>query len=348
MVNYKKNKNLIFIGAINKNHLPLCGETAKNQVLVEYLENKFKKIQIIDTYNWKKSIKVIYNLFKVIVLKRKWALIISASTNSVYKITLMLNLFRRKNKAYYFVIGNSIIDGIKRGKYKTKYYKCYSNIFVEGKAMENELCSMGLQNVCFVPNFRKIPEHFLRKNHVWPINETKIHFVFLSVIKKEKGVELIFKSIEILNSKGLSERYDVSFYGPIQQEFKETFSYLLNKFNNSYYKGYLNLKEEAGYDILSNYHVMLFPTFWQGEGFPGAIIDAFIAGLPVIATNWHLNSEIITNNFTGFIVKINPIDLSEKMEHFILNKVLIDNMRLNCIKSAVQFDYKHVLSGIEF
>ena len=30
---------------------------------------------------------------------------------------------------------------------------------------------------------------------------------------------------------------------------------------------------------------MLFPTYWHGEGFPGIVIDAFVAGLLVVATD---------------------------------------------------------------
>jgi glycosyltransferase involved in cell wall biosynthesis len=47
---------------------------------------------------------------------------------------------------------------------------------------------------------------------------------------------------------------------------------------------------------------MLFPTYWQGEGFPGAIIDAFVSGVPVIASDWNMNREIIIHEKNGLLV----------------------------------------------
>ena len=55
-------------------------------------------------------------------------------------------------------------------------------------------------------------------------------------------------------------------------------------------------------DRLSYYDVLLFPTTYYTEGLPGTIIDAFSAGLPVIATNWKHAEELICNEKDGFIV----------------------------------------------
>ena len=64
---------------------------------------------------------------------------------------------------------------------------------------------------------------------------------------------------------------------------------------------------EKAYSTLSKYDCMLFPTYWKGEGFPGVVIDAFIAGLPVIATDWNMNTEIIKEGENGFIIPPNNI-----------------------------------------
>ena len=53
---------------------------------------------------------------------------------------------------------------------------------------------------------------------------------------------------------------------------------------------------------LINYDVMLLPTEIYTEGFPGSILDAYIAGIPVIATEWKHSHEFIDDKFTGFIV----------------------------------------------
>jgi len=47
---------------------------------------------------------------------------------------------------------------------------------------------------------------------------------------------------------------------------------------------------------------MIFPTYWKGEGFPGVLVDAFVAGLPVIASDWNMNTEVIRHNQNGLVI----------------------------------------------
>jgi glycosyltransferase involved in cell wall biosynthesis len=94
---------------------------------------------------------------------------------------------------------------------------------------------------------------------------------------------------------------------------------------------------------------MLFPTFWIGEGFPGVLIDALISGLPVLASNWNLNQEIIEDNETGFIFKAKDSQaLYLKMRYVLFNKKEIEHMRINCINRAIDFHSETVLESIEF
>ena len=76
-------------------------------------------------------------------------------------------------------------------------------------------------------------------------------------------------------------------------------------------------------------------------------IDAFIAGLPVIVTDWHLNSEIIMDHYNGLLIDISFESLSEKMKYLILNKEEINKMSFNCLDCALKYDYQNVLSHIE-
>src|SRR5699024_4283984 len=53
--------------------------------------------------------------------------------------------------------------------------------------------------------------------------------------------------------------------------------------------------------VLANYHLMLFPTRYFTEGSPGSVLDAYMAGIPVIATNWRYAAEFIEHNISGII-----------------------------------------------
>ena len=83
---------------------------------------------------------------------------------------------------------------------------------------------------------------------------------------------------------------------------------------------------------------MLFPTFWDGEGFPGTIVDAFSAGLPVIATDWNCNAEIVDDMVNGIIYPNEDIkDLRSAIEWCISHKKEVINWKKSCLEKAREY-----------
>lgn len=116
-------------------------------------------------------------------------------------------------------------------------------------------------------------------------------FVFLGHIKKTKGVmELIAAARE------LDGRYTVDMYGPIKEEEMRFVE------NEQVYKGELK-GPEAVMKMLGNYDVVVLPTYYEGEGYPGVIVEAYSLGLPVISTHWNAIPEIVEENETGFLIE---------------------------------------------
>lgn len=54
--------------------------------------------------------------------------------------------------------------------------------------------------------------------------------------------------------------------------------------------------------ILEKYDAMLFPTHYPTEGIPGSVIDAYISGIPVVASEWTYARELIEDGKTGKII----------------------------------------------
>jgi glycosyltransferase involved in cell wall biosynthesis len=106
--------------------------------------------------------------------------------------------------------------------------------------------------------------------------------------------------------------------------------------------------QQESYEILSKYSCMLFPTYWQGEGFPGVIIDAYIAGLPVIATDWNMNKEVVVDGVTGLIVPIKDASaLSKAMLKLLQNPEMVKNISNNSLKMAKDFHIDNVWPDLE-
>lgn len=55
--------------------------------------------------------------------------------------------------------------------------------------------------------------------------------------------------------------------------------------------------------LLAEHDALVLPTYHEGEGLPGAIIEAFQHGLPVIATRWRSIPELVIPAVNGLLVE---------------------------------------------
>ena len=335
-----KNK-VILIGAINLGNTPTCGETMKNQLFVKRFNELFDKVITVDTLNWKKRPWVLVKLFFTLLFNRGAKVIISASGAAAMLIKFLYYIPLKKN-VYFWVVGGDFSFAIDNGRYSVKSLKRLNYILVQGQSMVESLSGYGLTNVIHVPNSKPITF----KPAIAPKEDNDIYrFVFLSRVHPDKGIGEILDATERLNSLGLQNRFEVDFYGKIEHSYEELFKSEIAKYTNVHYKGFLNLMNNDGYVILSRYDVMLFPTYWGGEGFPGVVIDANMSGLPIIASDWNMNREVIENGKTGFIIPVRDSNaLANYMEKIINKEVDLEEMKRYCVDYIQQFDYRNVLS----
>lgn len=143
----------------------------------------------------------------------------------------------------------------------------------------------GFDNVERFPNTRNCP--------LPPIAKTTCkNFVFLSQIRQEKGVH------EVLNAaEQLSGDIQVKFYG---SPMDETLVNRIQAMDNCSFHG--ELQPEQVYAVLRASDALLLPTYWQGEGLPGVIVEAFQSGVPVITTRWKQVPELVSDGCNGLLV----------------------------------------------
>ena len=180
-------------------------------------------------------------------------------------------------------------------------------------------------------------EKFNKNTFWWPNSRPKSNlqvsksfekrFVFISQIKKTKGiVEFIEASLH------LDKSYVFDIYGPILCDEVES------KFNqnaNINYMGVLDHSEVL--TTLLKYDVLILPTYHEGEGYPGIILEAFSIGMPVISTNWNSIPEIVIDNVNGLLVPIKDA-LSLKNAILSIDQNSFEKLRQNAIKSFKHFD----------
>lgn len=335
-------EKILFIGDCGNFKNTSNGVYAKNIQLFNRLKEVFVTLKHVNTNNWKKNPSVLLNVLRSIWQYRKKDIIISLNTYSSYKLIKIVKRLFPSIRLNYFVIGGILPNFISQLEMKQR--ECYSIVkwfMVESQEMKRKMELLGYKNVIHIPNFKKIA-HIPEKS-----TETSVpfRFVFLSRIIPEKGCDLIMEATRRINKEIGEDKFLVHFYGKIDDSYESQFLKIINEIPNAEYKGFLNLADVSNYDVLASYSAMLFPTFWKGEGFPGILIDAMIAGTPVIASEWGYNTEIIENGTTGIIIKSKNVDeLANAMNSFICNHSKVAEMTRHCRIQAMEYDTAKVLN----
>lgn len=185
------------------------------------------------------------------------------------------------------------------------------------------------EDVCICPN--GIPETCIDEQNVKNENETP-HLLFLSNLIVSKGVLVLLDACKILKDKGFS--FVCDFVGGETAEID---------------KPRLNMEVEerclGGYvvyhgrkygsekiDAFNNADIFVFPTYYDNECFPLALLEAMEQSLPCISTNEGGVSSIIEDGKNGFIIPCqmdkgvnrgpSSIELAEAIEKLIRNPQL--------------------------
>lgn len=208
-------------------------------------------------------------------------------------------------------------------------------IFVETESMKEQLESQGYDNVEVIPNCKELD--ILDAKTIKYTEGIPYRLCTFSRVIKEKGIEDAVQAVCEINSKYDDIFAELDIYGQIEDSQKEWFEQLQASLPQYIrYKGMVPFNQST--EVLKNYDALLFPTYYEGEGFAGTIIDAFAAGLPVIASDWKYNSEIIKQGITGVITKTHSISELKNAILSINSDVEKWNfMRKNCISEAKMY-----------
>ena len=99
--------------------------------------------------------------------------------------------------------------------------------------------------------------------------------------------------------------------------------------------------------MLRNYFALLFPTYFHGEGFAGCIIDAFFAGIPIIATDWLYNKDIVKDKKNGILVPIkNSHEIANAIVELYNNRDLVLEISKNNSNEAKKYTSEQVLKEL--
>ncbi len=55
--------------------------------------------------------------------------------------------------------------------------------------------------------------------------------------------------------------------------------------------------------VIGEHDLLVYPSYYRSEGYPGAILEAFQCGLPVVAARWGGVSELVEHEVSGLLVE---------------------------------------------
>jgi glycosyltransferase involved in cell wall biosynthesis len=324
----------------------LNGQTVKTKILTEELKKHLgtQNVKTIDTHGWKENpFKLLLNSF--ILTKDCENVVIMPANNGLKIFVPLFLLFKKlfpKKKLHYVVIGGWLPQLLEKDlKLKYRLTK-FDAIYVETYIMLNTLCDMGLNNIKHLPNFKKL--NILREEELEVQQAEPYKLCTFSRVLKEKGIEDAIDAVIKANTILGRVVFTLDIYGQVDNGYKEEFENISNDFPEYIsYKGMVNFDKSV--EVLKHYYALIFPTHFKTEGIPGTIIDAYAAGIPVIASNWDSAKEIVLENKTGKIYEFGEKSkLIEILVQIVQDPKQFIDMKKNCLKYAKQYEPNIVLS----
>ena len=327
-------KILLVARRFNPNRPELIGGViVSSEMLIGNIADEGVGCEIVDTNKSAYSsllmayVAIVYKI--LINIRSSDSIFLNLNNAEVYLIgpfVVFFNLFFKK-KIILRVFGGDLhifyqkTSGIK--KYLIDYvFKNASKVLLQTKQMNkffNYHNNMEWYPTCRGKSVYSTTEVFEKK------------LVFVGHVKETKGIRQIIEAAQTLD-----RTYKIDIYGKI-------IDIDISSFNASgiiQYKGMLEQSKVV--ETLSGYDVLIFPTFHEGEGYPGVIIEAFSVGLPVITTDWNALDELVINDFNGYLI---PIKNTQALVEAI-KKINNENYRylsLNARKNFQNFDCKKIV-----
>lgn len=321
------------------------GQAVRTTIITKELKNRYGKenILVINTNNWKRHpAAFLLNTVKLVSLCEK---VVIFPADNGFKVGVpiihFLNFFCKK-ELYDVVIGGYLPALLKEKPIYLKMLKKYKSLFVQTEHLKIDLQNLGLSNIHILSNLKNL--NTVNRENVTVNKEPYVKVCTLSRVTETKGIGYAVEAVKKANSVLKSNYIQLDVYGIIAPEYETVFNTLLEE-NKEFvsYGGVLDYDKTS--DTLKDYFAMLFPTYYYGEGFPGNVIDAYNAGLPIIASDWLYIKDVVADNINGILVPVKNSDaLTEALLDLYNNRQKAYEISLNNINSAEKYAPEKVLA----
>lgn len=344
-------KKVAIIGAFGKGKILLNGQTVKTQIVTAEIERQIGSagVKTIDLYGRvNNALCMIRSILALVVCKN---LIILPAQNALKILAPWISMWNRvfHKSLHYVVIGGWLPEYLDNHPTTLRSLCCFDGIYVETAIMKRVLEERGLKNVSVLPNCKNLQITSIEE--ATKTKEEPFTLVTFSRVMKEKGIEDAICATELANKKIGKPVFKLEIYGQVDGEQTQWFEDISAKYqlDNSdsccRYMGMVPFDKST--EVLKKSYALLFPTYYEGEGFAGTVIDAYAAGLPVIASDWRYNTETVIDGVTG---KVYPTHDTEAFTNAIVwayeHQSEWNGLKAKCIQEAEKCLPKNVVTSL--
>ena len=300
----KRRLKVLLIGPLPTPEDAIGGSKIMFSELVDQLSRRNFELEVLNTSRsrtnvsrWTAARNNLTALLKVVwaVLLRVWEVDLVFVHMSVYSALWLavpvsiISRVARRPMALRFVGGRlsqtyQAYNPVTRSLVDSTFLRS-SIVYVESRRLCSDFAER--TNFRWFPNTRDIPA-LRRKRH------DKVQKVlFLSQLRMEKGLG---EALEACRS--LPEDCRLQVFGP---PMPNTDFSLFDGHPRATYDGILAPEDVP--QVLSENDLLLLPTYYEGEGYPGILIEAFQCGVPVIASNWGAIPEVVNHEESGLLIE---------------------------------------------
>ena len=329
-----KKKNVVCVfGHFGSKQVLLNGQSIKAAVLAQYIEHKYGpgKTKRADTSGgWSALLKIPVCFFQAILNCNNVVVVPAYKGIQLFAFLIAIVHHFTNTKYHYAVVGGWLPSYINKHNLLAKRLHLFDGIYVETNTTKRALENKGYKNIYLMPNSKELE----------PVKDCNYSVQFplrlctFSRVGEDKGIFEAAQVIKHINTLKGETILTLDIYGPIKTEDQQWF-----ESNRSTLPEYIKYKGVVPFDksveVLKDYFMLLFPTKAYTEGVPGTIIDAYAAGLPVLASRWESFTDVIEDGITGIGFEFGNLDeMKHILEDIISNPQVITNMRTACVNKS--------------
>ncbi|WP_118840766.1 glycosyltransferase family 4 protein [Salinibacter ruber] len=190
---------------------------------------------------------------------------------------------------------------VKKRKKLVASLNAVDRVIVETKQVRNGLQEEGVDDIITMPNPRLVDWDNLPDISRSP-DRQEIRVLFFSRVVAEKGPFVLAEAVQKARSRGANVTYDI--YGPVAES---DCASLQNHTDDDSIR-YRGVFDGDTIEFIKDYDIVGLPTWFKGEGHPGVIVEAMMAGVPVLTTNHKAIPELVDDGENGLLVETNNVE----------------------------------------